>query len=159
MRKAFLTGRALPLLLALFLVNHQARAGYSDDPDCKVVSDTAKAAGNRALERIDSVASETGVAIKKSKSCVDDVLSQANRAVADFGGGALADFATQLLAKQACQMLSSAQSQLPSSVSRTFSIVTADDFSAAKLPEAARAAGVQTPPVATSIWRRLANLF
>lgn len=175
MRKVFLKDRGLPLLLILLLASQQAVAGYSDDADCKAVSDSAKASGNRALERIDEATTKTGAAIEQSKACVDQVLEQANRSVANFGGGgSLANFASNLLAKQSCKLLAKAQAEVKSQVANTQAqlqsqidkAIPADATEVINkinksLPNVNQAAGQAIPqaPMPPSVWQRLSNIF
>lgn len=110
MRKVF-SKKLTPLFLVLLIASSpisQVHAGYSDDPDCKPVSDGAKFNRDAVLGTIDTVTSETGQAIARAKSCVDNVVSGANRAIPDFGGGLAGLISSQIsssLAQRACQLL------------------------------------------------------
>ncbi len=157
MRKVSLKSQTLPLCLGLLLLSSPVLAGYSDDADCKAVSDSAKAAGNRALGRIEDTATKTGTSIQQAKSCVDEVIAQANRAVSDFGGGAIAGFASQLLAKQGCQMLSNAQSQLQGQVMGALPAGATQAIGT--INSNMSGTGVPTIPSAPSIWQRITNIF
>jgi hypothetical protein len=158
MRKVFSNGRVRPLCLALLLVSSQAIAAYSDDPDCSAVSNGAADSARRELGRLEDTATRTGASIQQAKSCVDEVLAQANRAVADFGGGVLAGFASQLLAKQGCQMLGQAQTALSGQINGALPPGAASAIG--QINGSLSTGGIAPVPAAQpSIWQRLVNIF
>lgn len=169
MRKTFLNGQCLLLCLGLLAASGTSLAAYSDDADCRAVSDSARAGVNRVVESIDTAAVRTGAAVERAKSCVDTVIGEANRAVPNFGGaigGAISKFAADLLARQSCRIISSAQSQVNSQVRQvTGQAEQVLNQGISQVPGAVRpligqAAGAATPPAdAPTIWSRLANLF
>lgn len=147
------------LFTALMLASSAALAGYSTDPECKAVSDGAQAGADRILGRIDTVASSTSQAVAGAKSCVDQVLEQANRSVPDFGGGSfgqLSQYASAALARQGCQMISNAQAQALNQVPSQAQPVVRD--AAVTLGNGGQPAPSSVFPQ-PSIWQRLANVF
>jgi hypothetical protein len=160
MHKASWKNRTVPLYLGLLIVSMPAAALYSDDPDCKPVSDAAKMSAVRASSRIDDTATKTGQTVATAKSCVDQVISEANRAVPDFGGdiaGSLGSFVTSLLAKKGCQMFSNAQSQVTSSTAAVST--AAPSASGTALGSLVSGGSSASAPAAPSIMQRIANLF
>lgn len=160
MPKICLKSPARTLFLALIMVSASSFAGYSDDPDCKAVSDSAKNAANQASQQIDTVAQQIDAAILNSKSCVDQLLAQANRAVPDFGGGLVTSIANSFrdaLIQKGCQIIGNAQNQVQGQVSTA--------IGSAGLPSIASLPGVSTPPIApvtstaaeSSLWDRISS--
>lgn len=171
MRKASSKSHLPALCLGLLIASAPAIAAYSEDPDCKPVSDGARAGLNRTTNRIDNVVKTTGDATSRAKSCVDEVVGQYNRVVPDFGGGVsstISKFASDLLAKEGCQLLSDATSRATSALPSVLQPVVS---SAVNGGDVANAAGQSLTNAATSaannaanqatqsIWQKLSNLF
>ena len=113
MHKVFSKSPIQTLSLALLIASTPTFAGYSNDPDCQAVSGSAQNGASKIYTQVDESAKGTGDAIARTKSCVDQLLEQANRSVPDFGGVAsvIAKFAKDLMSQQACLLISGAQSQ------------------------------------------------
>lgn len=161
MLKVFSKSRAPLLCLGLLISSNVVLAGFSEDPDCKAVSDGARSSADRVLSRIDQRTQATGAAISSAKSCVDQIAAQANRAISDFGGGmgAIGQMAVGMLAQQGCQIIGNAQNQVMQQ--------TVGQLPSSAQPAAAAAIGNVTSGGASgssstanpSIWRRISNLF
>lgn len=164
MHKAFWKKQTLTLSLGLLIVSAPALAGYSDDPDCQAVSNSAKASANRAMNRIDEVAKETSAAIARSKSCTDRVLDGANRAITSFGGaGSIGSVGQQVgnnLANQACQMIGRAvPSQATTIYNSTPQVASAVNQGINQVTSGAQPAPDASSAQSPSVWQRLTNLF
>lgn len=159
MRKVFLKNRVRTLLLGLLISSTPAWAAYNDDPDCRAVSNGARAGADREIATIDKVMADTGSAIERSKSCVDDVLSGANRMINDFGGGAMSSQWTQALAKQACKVMSDAASTAQSRAQSSVQSQVPQALSQPVIQELSKPTAQPAPTSSPSLWQRLANTF
>lgn len=161
MRKIFLKNPMRTLALALLMVSAPALAGYSDDPDCVAVSNGAKRAASNIYEQVNATAANTGQSTDRTKSCVDQLLEQANRSIPDFGGGIgdlIAKLARDLMSKEACKLLSNAQSSFGSNLPAVSSVYSSQLSDLSGLGSST--APAQAAPAAMStLWQRLANLF
>lgn len=166
MHKVFSKSPIQTLSLALLIASTPTFAGYSNDPDCQAVSGSAQNGASNIYTQVDESAKGTGEAIARTKSCVDQLLEQANRSVPDFGGvsDVIAKFAKDLMSKQACSLISGVQSramaQLPS-IPTTYSGAlqgvmnpTNTSMNTGVAPSA-----MSTPSPSSSIWQRIANVF
>jgi len=150
------------LFAALMLFSSAALAAQQTAQACKAVNDAAHNSMARIQARIDAAQAATSQAVAGAKSCVDQVLEQANRSVPDFGGGtvgSLSQYASAALAKQGCQLIASAQTQAMSQVPSQAQPVIRD--AAATLGSQGNGAQSQSAPDAAqpSVWQRLANVF
>lgn len=126
MRKVSSTIRVVHLSLGLLILSTSAFAGYNSDPSCDLVNGAAKAGAQRAADKLDEAAKSTSDVIAQAKGCVEQVISRANRAVPDFGGGIGADlssYGVDLLAKQGCKMLEAGKSAFLSKVQEAKQVV------------------------------------
>lgn len=161
MHKVFLKSQSRALYLGLLIASTPAIAGYSSDPDCAVVSNAAQESGERVSAAIDNVARNTAASIGSAKSCVDQVLSTANRAVSNFDFGSFSGIASQLsqsLANQACQLISQGQSAANNAVNSQVSSATSG-IPSSVTQAATQAVGGSSASTSSSLWSRFANLF
>jgi hypothetical protein len=160
--------RVLVLLTALSAsVTWVHAQGYSNDPDCRAVSDAAAYGRDRVMGSIDGVARSTTAAVQRSKGCVDDLVTGALRTIPSFGGGAFVNsMVTNIsrnLANEACAMLSNAQSQ----ANRQLSSIPGGQAIGTVLntpPVLSTPPVLQSPPISTpskdgSLMERLSKMF
>lgn len=157
MPKVFLKNPKRTLLLALVIASAPSFAAYSDDADCAAVSNAAKNGYSQIAAQADQSAASTGGAIANTKSCIDQLLAQANRVVPNFGGGlidTITKFASDLMLQQACSLISNTQSQ-------TANVPTMPSISGipAVSSEPATAPSPTTTLPAGTLWQRISNLF
>lgn len=142
-----------------------AIAGYSNDPDCASVSQSAANKRDRTLGSIDDVAQQTSTAVYRSKTCVDQLIGGTVKSIPSFGGGMVDQIASTLsrsMANQACQLISSSQSQMPQPVQ-----VITGPFPGGPIPGAPIATpGIAYPTQAApagggepSLWQRMSKMF
>lgn len=156
MHKVCLKSPMRTLSLVLLIASAPSFAAYSDDADCQAVSNSAKNAATRIQEQINVTATNTGQAVERSKSCIDQLLDQANRSVPDFGGGGVGDllakYAKDMMAQQGCKLINNAVSQgvaaIPPIVTKSVNSVPTSSPS----PTNDNTSG-------SSLWRRISGLF
>jgi hypothetical protein len=162
MHKAFSKNKARKLFLVLLIGSTPAWAAYSNDPDCQAVSNGARAGADRDIERVKQAVTDTGKEIERVKSCIDDVVSGANRMITDFGGGGLSAQMSQALAKQACKMISKASNSAQSSAQNYYQAQVPQALQqpiAQQVTQQQQGAAQPAPAAGTSIFQRLANIF